>query len=344
MTIRWKHRQTFIALMCVMLLIVTAACGNGDDDDGGEAATSPASTSTTASGASGGDSTPTAEEDPQSNTTSTATSATATSATETSATASATEEDEGSEPTAPTGAQSTATESSGDEPSATATTATGASTATESSGMTTPDTGTGGVEVPEFETLDPELLPNFSLTMNFEAINLSGTPQTTVVMQMQQSAVDNYHLFMETDGEALEFWTIGEQAWTSIGGEVVESPTGPLFTPADILTTGELIPAGLEAREEGSEEVNGRQTTKWIVDGADYVEYMNEDAQFEGVSPVEMSNGTGEVTIWIDDELKIMIRADGDVAWDNSDGTQGSLVYDYEIHDIGSTADIVAPQ
>jgi hypothetical protein len=311
-----------VALLCVLLLVVTAACSSADEDDGDPTATTAATT------ASSADSSPTAAEAP---------------ATETSPAATATEE-ESTESTATTGAQATATEADDDGPTATSTTAAGESTATEATGGTTPDTGTGDVEeVPDFDTLDPELLPNFSLTMNFDATNMSGTPQTTLTMVMEQSALGNYHMNMETDGQALEFWTIGDQSWTSIGGEVVESPTGPLFSPADILQTSELIPEGLNAREAGSEEVNGRQTTKWVVDGADYVAYMNEQAKVDGTSTVEMTDGTGEVTVWIDEELKIMIKAEGDVAWNNSDDTQGTLVYDYSIHDIGSTADIVAP-
>jgi hypothetical protein len=137
---------------------------------------------------------------------------------------------------------------------------------------------------------------------------------------------------------------VGDRSWTSIGGEVVESPTGPIFSPADLLQTSELIPEGLNAREEGTEEVNGRQATKWVVDGADYVSYMNEQAQIDGTSTVEMTDGAGDVAIWVDNELNIMIKSEADVTWSNSDGTEGSLIYDYEIHDIGSTAEIVEPQ
>lgn len=324
MKLRWKRGQAIIAILCVMLLVVAAACGNGDDDADDDTGTTTATTAAAAV-----DSTPTTSGEGEAT------------ATEGDADATATEADEEGEPTATTRSEATATEGEADEP--TATSGSGGSTSTEPAGATT-TTGVGEVDVPEFETLDPELLPNFSLTMNFDATNLSGTPQTTLKMEMQQSAIDNYHLNMETDGEVLEFWTIGEQSWTSIAGEVVESPTGPIFSPADILTTGELIPEGLEAREDGSEEVNGRQTTRWVIDGADYVEFMNEEASSQGTSTVEMTDGTGEVTIWIDDELQIMLKAEGDVAWQNSDDTDGSLVYDYEIHDIGSTAEVVAPQ
>jgi hypothetical protein len=304
-----------------VLLVVTAACGSGDDDDDNDAATATISV-----GSSSAQSSPTTASESEAT------------ATEADATAIATET-EADEPTATSGSKATATEAI-----ATATSTETESTATEPSGETTPSTDEGSTDVPDIETLDPELLPNFSLTMNFDATNLSGTPQTTIKMQMEQSAVDHYHLNMETDGEVVEFWTVGEQSWTSIAGEVVESPTGPMFSPADILTTGELIPEGLEAREDGSEEVNGRQTTRWVIDGADYVEYMNEQTQAEGTSTIEMSDGTGEVTVWIDDELNIMIKADGDVAWKNSDDTDGSLVYDYEIYDIDSTSEVEAPQ
>lgn len=307
-----------------MILVVTAACGSGDDDDDN----ADTATAVMTVGSSAAQSSPTDS------------SASEATATEQESKATATERGT-AEATATTRTQATATE---DEPKATSTSGGSGSTSTEPAGETSTTTAEGSVEVPEIETLDPELLPNFSLTMNFEATNLSGTPQTTIKMQMEQSSVDHYHLNMETDGETLEFWTVGDQSWTSVAGEVVESPTGPLFSPADILTTGELIPEGLEAREDGTEEVNGRDTTRWVIDGADYVEYMNAQAQAEGTSTVEMTDGSGEVTIWIDNELNIMIKAEGDVAWSNSDDTDGSLVYDYEIHDIGSTAEVAAPQ
>lgn len=329
MKLRWKRGQAIVAILCVMLLVITAACGSGDDDDddSGTSTSSP-STATTASLA--------AESTPTSSDNSDSTSTTAQSA------ATATKADDEAEPTATTRAQATATEVDENEP--TATSASGASTATEPAEATSTATDGGVADVPEFETLDPELLPNFSLTMHFDATNLSGTPQSTLTMEMQQSAIDHYHLNMDTDGEVLEFWTIGEDSWTSIAGEVIESPTGPIFSPAEILTTGELIPEGLDAQEDGSEEVNGRQTTRWVIDGADYVAYMNDEASANGASTIEMSDGTGQVVIWIDDELKIMIKAEGDVDWKNSDDTDGSLIYDYEIHDIDSTAEIVAPQ
>jgi hypothetical protein len=302
-------------------MLVTAACGNGDDDDDAE---TPAAAST-ATTASSGPATPTeAEEGGEDEATSTTAAATATEA-------------EDDEPTATTPAQATATET--DE--ATATSPAGDPTATEGEAEQTEETG--GVEVPDFETLDPELLPNFSLTMEFNATNFSGTPETSLQMMMQQSAIGAYHFQMNADGQPIEIWTVDGQSWAGVGGEVVESPSGPLFDPADILQTGELIPEGLNAQRDGTEEINGRQTTRWFVDGADYVAYMNEEAQADPAVTVDMSNGSGDVYVWVDDELNIMILSEADVTWDNSDGTTGSLVYNYEIHDIGTTADVVAP-
>lgn len=328
MNVRWRRSYAAAALLLTMLLVVVSACGNGDDDTNG----TESSTSTTITGATGSDASPTSN----------AEGATATSD---DADVTATETDTDSESaTATTPAEATATDADTADATATATNGGTGSTATEPASTATSSSDNGTADIPEIETLDPELLPNFSMTMNFTATNLSGTPQTTLKMDMQQSQIDHYHLFMETDGEVLEFWTIEDQSWTTVAGETIESPTGPLFSPADILTTGELIPEGLEAREEGTEEVNGRQTTKWVVDGADYVAYMNEESAVDGVTDIEMSDGTGEVTIWIDNELNIMIKADGDVAWKNSDDTDGSLVYDYEIHDIGTTADVQPPQ
>lgn len=311
----WKHGKSIVAVLCVMLVLITAACGNGDDDDD----ETPTSVATTA--ASAPDATPTTA---RSEATTTESDATAT--------------DEGAEdsPTATTPATATEAEES-EEP--TATTGAGGATPTESGSVTTPTTDD---ELGDFETLDPELLPNFSLTMNFVATNMSGVPETNLQMQMEQSDIDNYHFNMNSEGELLEFWTIGDQSWTSIGGEVMESPTGPMFRPADILTTGELIPEGLDAQREGTEQVNGRETTKWVIDGADYVAYMNAEEE-SNATGIEMSDGSGEVVVWVDNELNIMLKAEGDVAWSNSDGTDGTLVYDYEIYDIGSTADIVAP-
>jgi hypothetical protein len=324
--IRWKRGQAIIALMIVMLLLVTAACGNSDDDDAAADAETPVASSTATTASADAAASPTERELNEDGT-------------PTTAAASATEAEED----APTSTTAPATATKAEE--STATTASGEPTATEAAGQETAGTGfgTGDEDIPEIETLDPELLPNFSMTMNFEAANMSGTPQTTVKMQMEQSSVGNYHFVMEADGQPIEVWTVDGKSWTSVGGEVIESPTGPLFDPADILQTGELIPEGLNAREAGTEEVNGRQATKWVVDGADYVAFMNEDAKTNGTSTGEMTNGQGEVSVWVDNELNIMLKAEGDVTWDNSDGTVGSLVYDYEIHEIGTTADVVAP-
>ncbi|HEX5165271.1 MAG TPA: hypothetical protein VFV93_07745, partial [Thermomicrobiales bacterium] len=291
MTQRWKRGQTFIAILCAMLLVVTAACGSGDDDDNESEATT-AATSTATKAAAAADTSPTKAE---------TAGATATTAAET-ATATETED---TEPTATTRAEATATTPASDEATAT-------STATEPAGATS-TAGVGDIEVPDFETLDPELLPNFTLTMNMTSTNMDDVPESTMKMEMAQSDVDTYHVSVDTDGDVIEFWAVDGRYWTSIGGEIVESPTGSIFSPSDILTTGELIPDDLEAREDGHEEVNGRQTTRWVIDGDKYVEYMNQQNVASGVSTGEMTDGSGEVTIWIDDELKIMIKANSDV-------------------------------
>jgi hypothetical protein len=71
---------------------------------------------------------------------------------------------------------------------------------------------------------------------------------------------------------------------------------------------------------------------------------MNQQAISDGTSTGEMTDGAGQFDLWIDDELKILVKAESDVSWKNEDGTDGSFAYDYEIHDIGSTAGITAPQ
>lgn len=344
---RWKRGHAIVALLCVALMLFVAACGGDDDDsdNGDTTPTSNAATSTT--GSSGSDTTPTAGDDASATGTgSSSGSATATgSGSDGSATTTGSSGSDGTATETESNPESTGTGTSGSTPSTSDPTATSGSNTspTQPSGSASPTSGTG-LEVPDIETLDPELLPNFSMRMDFDATNYAGSAQTTMVIEMRQSEIGTYYMRMETDGEALEFWTIGDKSWTSVGGQIIESPGGSMFNPADILATGQVMPEGLNARKDGEEEINGRQTTRWVTDGADYVALMNEEALAQGTTTVEMTDGAGEVVVWIDNELDIMIRAEGDVTWTNSDSTEGSLVYQYEIHDIGSTEEITQPQ
>ena len=301
--------QLLVALLCVLVLTFTAACGGGDDDDGEGADEAPTTTSAATAPAAVSELSPTTSDE---------------------ATATATETV--SEPTATaTTAAATATEA--DEPTAT--------TASDPTSTTSADVSTPtDEEFEDFETLDPEALPNFSLRMSYIATNLAETPQTTVTFQIEQNAVDNYHINMDADGEVLEMWTVGGRSWISESGEVIESPSGPLFRPSDLLSTTEVLPEELDAEREGEEEVNGRETTKWVVDAEDYVEMAQED----GSIPSGATDAAGEMAVWIDNELNIMIKSEADVTWTNADGTDGSLLYDYEIYDIGSTDEVQSPQ
>jgi hypothetical protein len=316
--------QLLLTFPLVLLLVFSVACGGDDDDD----AETDAGTSTTAS------SSPTAAS---------GTSATTTSAVGLTGSATATE------------AEATETESdaAGTEVEATATETEASATETETDDETptaeADDTETAGGEDPleDLQTLDPEALPNFSMTWSIEFVNMpDSTLDTSIAAQLEQSSVDNYHIRFDSDGEIVETWLVDGTAYSDFGDGITSAPAGQgfeVFTPSTMLTTVPEVEDTPGVEKVGTDTIEGRETTRYHMSGEDFLTQSMEDAGgesgFEGAT-----NIGGGIDFWIDNELKIMIKAEGEVTWTNPDGTDGHMTYNVAISDIGSTPEVTAPQ
>lgn len=307
---------------CAALLLLVAACGGGDKATAttSGALSSPASvaTATATTGTTGGSSSvasPSAEA-----------SATATNAATTAATAT-----------------TKATVATTPKPIATATETAGADASPTTSADEATATGSSDDPLANVKSINPEDLPNFTLAFSYDATNLSGEASTQVAMSIQQSAVDNYYLKFDTAGQVIEEWLVDGTSYANLDGTVQAMPegTGVLFEPSTILTQVPLQDtAGLE--KQGEEKVNGRNTTKYRLEGKNVGEFLASGGS--GGNASDYTNGGGSLDIWVDNDLKIMIKANGDLTWTNPDGTDGEMKYNYEIKEIGSTPAVAAPQ
>jgi hypothetical protein len=318
---RVRVRYTLFAVSTLFVLIL-AACGGGDDD----ATATPAAANTPAAAAAT-PTQPTAAGTPDPGTPE----ATATVAAATPTTAPA------SPPAVTPTVAATPTERA-----ATPTTQAVAPTMTPGVGAT----ATIDPEDPfaDIEMLDPELLPNFTMSFRLSATGISEEEDLeSMILEIQQSEIDNYHMRFEGDGVVVEAWQIdGISYLRQDDGSILEVPAeagAGFFSPSMFLTVMPALDPELRAARVGEETVNGRQTTHYRITGADYLAL----SEFFGTGEVP-SDISGDVNVWIDNELNIMIRQNADITWTNADGTQGNFDAEYEIRDIGTTPRVEAPQ
>ncbi|HUG14211.1 MAG TPA: hypothetical protein VMM78_04260 [Thermomicrobiales bacterium] len=249
----------------------------------------------------------------------------------------------------PTVAVATATSPAATVAASTATTAPLAPTPTETDAATATVAATattlGDVEdlLGEIETLDPDLLPNYTLTFRMDAAGIPEEPEPfTFEMEVQQAAVDNYHMRVVAIDTLLEVWVVDDVTYlTQDDGSITSIPGTDMafFSPSMFLSTVPPLEAELEAARVGEETINGRETTRYRITGEDYLTLAELSGTDE--APTDVS---GEVNVWIDNELNIMIRQEADVTWTNDDGTEGRLFANYDLGSIGSTARVEAPQ
>jgi hypothetical protein len=295
------------ALLALSLTI--AACGGGDDDDVTPTAEAAAATETPAAISQ---ETPTTASDPTPTVEATATLQAPT------ATA---------QPATPTQAQAAAT-------------ATSPATATP----------TGTVEedlLADIEMLDPELLPNFTLVMRIEMRGVPGELEdmdedAIFDLEIEQSALDNYHMRFNSADMVIEIWSVDGMTYiTEDDGSIVSLPGSDMgfFSPSLFLQTVPPLDSELQARRTGEETVSGRQTTRYEVSAENYLALS--ELFEDGMVP---DDADGELVLWVDNELNIPIRYDADITWTNTDGTDGVLLMNYLISDIGSTPRVEAPQ
>ena len=211
----------------------------------------------------------------------------------------------------------------------------------------TPDTATGDDPFGGLADLSAEV-PNFTVnfTGNFENVpdDLGELYSAEMEMTLRQSEPDVYYMRLMTTGEEAieaEIWSLPDATYISEDGETaVELPAGLAneFAPAEALTIVPDVAVLENAEEVGEDEVNGRTATEYVVDAEQAAMILV--AQGEDVN---ISNPEGDMRIWIDEELGVVLQMTADITFENEDGSEGSIDVEYEVSDIGDTEDIEAP-
>lgn len=309
--------MVLVSLLCVFALAFAVACGGGNDD------AAPANTTAVATVTTSSEVSPTATEAAQ---------------TSAIATAVATEAEAAPSPAATeTEVEVKPTE---DQPDP---------TPTEAEADASPTAGTtGGDEDPlaDLKPIDPEALPNFTMSFTFDLTGIPAQEDTSISVEAEQSSLENYHMSLSTTGTNLETWLVDGTNYVDQGdGTIVALPEGTdsvLFSPALFLQEVPPIEPELQAERVGEEEVSGRRTIRYVIAGKNYLEQAGQGGEFTGGGPA--SDVEGQVEVWIDIELNMMIKQLGDITWTNEDGTIGTFLSDMLMFDIGSTEAVEAPQ
>jgi len=220
-------------------------------------------------------------------------------------------------------------------------------TAATPDAMTTPGTGVTDSPFGELDSLAADV-PNFTLEFNGEFVNvpddLGDIYSSEFELMLAQSDPDVYHLRIVTTGDEevqVELWSLPTATYLSEdGSEPVELPAGLAgeFSLAEVLMVMPPVELIQNAEEVGEDEINGRTATEYRVSAEEAVMILLAQGQ-----DITVSNPQGEMTIWVDEELGIILQMDADITFENDDGTDGSILIEYVVTDIGDTDDIEAP-
>lgn len=322
---RTRRLVLFVAL--VLMVPLLAACSGNGDDDATSTSDSPAAATTPDTG-----STPDVDGTPDD--------ATGTSALDTTPDT-VTTPDMDNTPVTDMTAETTGTPESATTPDTTP------ETATTPGSMTTP--GTGVTDSP-FEDLSEIAadVPNFTLNFNGQAVNVPDDVgdiySSDFDLMLAQSEPDVYHLRLVTTGDEeyqIEIWSLSTATYLSEDGSTpIELPAGLAggFSLTDTLMVMPPVELIQNAEEVGEDEINGRTATEYRVGAEEAVMILIAQGQ-----DITVSNPQGEMTIWIAEEFGIILKMDADITFENEDGTEGSIVIEHEVSDIGETDDIEAP-
>lgn len=194
----------------------------------------------------------------------------------------------------------------------------------------------------DLQTVDPNAIPNYRMDFTFEMLGIPNTEDTTISLLIEQSAVDNYHMVVSSAGTNLESWLVDGRTWLAQdGGAITELPEGSgdgFFSPSIFLQQQPPLDSALNAEDLGTDDVSGREANHYRIQGEDYL------ASADNFGAGEVSDVEGEVEVWIDTELNLLLKMVGDVTWTNPDGSDGQVTMDYIIDQIGSTPPVSAPQ
>lgn len=241
------------------------------------------------------------------------------------------------------------TETAEPTPTATATatstpTPTPTSTSTPTPSPTPTATPLPVVENPFADAPMPDaVLENYTLSYraNFTS---DDAPMDQIELLIEQHSPTSFHVNAsgnpETGREAIELWVAGEQTFLrEPGGEIFELPSTvdpTLFSPsAYVILTPDLSDTP-RALEQGVEEVEGRQTTRYLVSA----EHVAQSGLAEGS---DEQDPEGEMEVWVDTEQGFIVRMVADVAWTDENGARRKAEIDYLISNVGSTPEIGAP-
>jgi hypothetical protein len=220
-------------------------------------------------------------------------------------------------------------------------------TATTPDAMTTPGTGVTDSPFGDLDDLAADV-PNFTLEFTGEFVNVpddaGDTTSSEFELMLAQSDPDVYHLRIVTTGDEevqVELWSLPTATYLSEdGSDPIQLPAGLAgeFSLAEVLMVMPPVELVQNAEEVGEDEINGRTATEYRVSAQEAVMILLAQGQ-----DITVSNPQGEMTIWVDEELGIILQMDADITFDNDDGTEGSILIEYVVTDIGDTDDIEAP-
>jgi hypothetical protein len=197
------------------------------------------------------------------------------------------------------------------------------------------------------QPLDPATLPNYTLKMTFIGQNLpngaTGVSSANISLEIEQNSPDNYHMRLSSDDTHVEASKVDGKNYFSQEGQITEAPADSgieLFTPSMFLQSTPALPANLGVQRLGNETLNGRQTIHYRVPSENIGAFLaNGDP-----NAAPLTKPTGTIELWIDQELKILLKASSNASWTNADASAGSLDYTYLIDAIGTTPVVAAPQ
>lgn len=192
------------------------------------------------------------------------------------------------------------------------------------------------------QAIDPNTLTNFTLAITYTATGMPGNANAAVELGVQQNSPSNYHVRAVTDGALLESWAVDGAFYLQQDSGIVKLPAeidGQLFAPAVFMHATPLPMGGDSARRVGTFVVDGRPATLYRMDPDAAARMVAADDAFVDM----MRDATGNLDIWIDDELGIVLQIDGAVAWTNGDGAPGGIRYTYLLSAIGTTPVVAAP-
>lgn len=212
----------------------------------------------------------------------------------------------------------------------------------------TPDDSTGQGMFGDVTQIADEV-DNFTLDLTTNVSNLPDgmgvVNSADATVALAQSEPQVYHLMMDASGDQpfqLEIWSLPDAVYIAEDGDdPIQLPPemATLYTPGEVLM---MVVPPVEllqtADEAGQEEIDGRTATRYDVDAETAMAMLMAQGQMSGVT-----NPQGEMQIWVDEELDVVIQMMVDITFENEDGTEGSIMIDLQVTDIDETTDIESP-